>query len=79
MPVMLPVVALLDSRRSIPACTVASSKVAEPIVETSSPMRPIATSIEIHRWPLIVSTSESEESTPTSMMTKRKSIMTAPV
>ena len=31
------------------------------------------------RWPVIVSTSESAESTPTSMSTKRNSIMTAPV
>jgi hypothetical protein len=31
-----------------------------------------------HFCPLMVSTRESEESTPTSMTTKRKSIITAP-
>ena len=31
------------------------------------------------RWPLIVSTSESDELTPISMITNRNSIRTAPV
>lgn len=31
------------------------------------------------RWPLSVSTKESEESTPTSISTNRNSIMIAPV
>ena len=31
------------------------------------------------RWPLIVSTTESEASTPTSISTNRKSIRIAPV
>jgi len=40
---------------------------------------PIATRMAATRWPLIVSTSESAEFTPTIMSTNRNSISTAPV
>ena len=45
----------------------------------SRPAKASANTIAASRWPLIVSTSESDESTPTIMRTNRNSIMTAPV
>ncbi len=45
----------------------------------NSAARPRPSSTAAPRWPLIVSTRESEESTPISMTTNRNSIMTAPV
>ena len=53
--------------------------VTPPTAATSSAPRPSASSRDAHCCPLIVSTSESEESTPTSMRTNRNSIITAPV
>ena len=43
------------------------------------PASPRLSRMVAQRWPVSVSTRLSEESTPTSMSTKRKSIMTAPV
>ena len=54
-------------------------RVARPIRETINPPKPTAAVIAIGRSPGIVSVNESEESTPTSMRIKRKSIITAPV
>jgi hypothetical protein len=56
-----------------------SGSTIEPTAEAMTPSRPRARTAAAMRWPRIVSTSESEESTPTSMRTKRKSIITAPV
>ncbi|CAB4674308.1 unannotated protein [freshwater metagenome] len=47
--------------------------------ETINPPKPTAAVIAIGRKPGIVSVSESDESTPTSIRIKRKSIITAPV
>ena len=46
---------------------------------TSRKAIPAPATRPIQRWPRIVSASESAESTPTSMSTKRNSIITAPV
>ena len=78
-PVMLPVSALVATSLSIPACAVCWSMTAAPIAKMSTPARPMTSRNDAQRWPLIVSTIESDESTPTSMRTKRKSIITAPV
>src|ERR1035441_1368929 len=56
-----------DARAACP--TTRLSRTSRPI-----PARPAAT-----RWPLMVSTRESAELTPTIIITKRKSISTAPV
>ena len=55
------------------------AKVTEPMAAMSTIPRPSASRKPATFWPLIVSTRESEESTPTSISTKRNSIMTAPV
>src|SRR3954447_6859420 len=55
------------------------AKVTEPTAVMIRTPSPRASSRPTQRWPAIVSTSESAESTPTSMSTKRNSIMTAPV
>jgi hypothetical protein len=47
--------------------------------EISRTAEPRPSSTAAPRCPLMVSTSESDESTPMSMRTKRNSIMTAPV
>jgi hypothetical protein len=49
-----------------------------PITEIRSTARAIPKRKASQRWPRIVSTSESEESTPTSIIMNRKSIITAP-
>ena len=72
-PVTLPVLALTSARPFM------SPRVTAPMAVKSRPPSPKARSSEAHFWPLIVSTSESDESTPTSIRTNRKSIMTAPV
>ena len=48
-----------------------------PITSTRPSTRPAT--IAMTRWPLIVSTTESDASTPTSISTKRNSIKMAPV
>ncbi len=48
-----------------------------PMTRTTPSTRPA--SVAINRWPLMVSTTESEASTPTSITTKRNSIKIAPV
>ena len=53
--------------------------VAREISERISPLRPIAATIAAERCPLIDSTKESAESTPTSIRIKRNNIITAPV
>ncbi len=72
-PVTLPVSLLAAVRPFM------SPKRTEPMAVKMSAPRPKASTSETHFWPLIVSTRESEESTPTSMRTKRNSMMTAPV
>ncbi|MNW60671.1 hypothetical protein D3C74_386750 [compost metagenome] len=49
------------------------------ITPTRTEPSPRPSRIPMKRWPRMVSTSESEASTPTSMSTNRKSIITAPV
>src|ERR1035437_1557350 len=71
-PVMLPP-ALACVRPTGPA------KVTDPSAATSPAPRPAASSRPATFWPLMVSTRESDESTPISISTKRNSIMTAPV
>ena len=61
------------------ASPLARPKVTDPIPAMRSRPRATASRSPAQRWPLIVSTSESEESTPTSIRTKRNSIITAPV
>ena len=53
--------------------------VTDPTPAMSSAANAMPNTTAAIRWPLIVSTRESEESTPTIMRTNRKSIMTAPV
>ena len=53
--------------------------VARPIKVINKPPNPIAAVIAIGRSPRIVSTKESEVSTPTSININKKSIITAPV
>ncbi len=57
----------------------AGGSVALPIPRISSTANPMPAIAAATRWPRIVSTIDSVELTPTTMMTNRKSISTAPV
>ncbi len=50
-----------------------------PTAVTSTNPKPRPATVAASRWPRIVSVSDSRDSTPTSMSTKRNSIMIAPV
>ena len=58
---------------------VGAAKVTLPTPRASRTAKPRPATAAQKRCPLIVSTRESAESTPTSISTNRKSIMTAPV
>ncbi len=60
-------------------CGGAGPMAACPMPRASSTSRPIATRPAASRWPLRVSTIESSELMPMSMMTNRNSMRTAPV
>ncbi len=74
MPWVLPPCSLLAARSPIGSPTMAL-----PIAKTSSEPKPSPASTASGRWPLIVSTIESAESTPTSISTNKNSIKMAPV
>ena len=59
--------------------SVAGPRAACPRPRMSSTTRAIPATAAASRWPLIVSTSDSRELTPISIMTKRNSMRTAPV
>jgi hypothetical protein len=73
------------SERMLPPCPVAAARPASgantrlPMASTISVTKPSPAIAAQNRCPRIVSTSESELSTPTSMSVNRNSIMTAPV
>jgi hypothetical protein len=56
-----------------------AGRVTEPIAKNITAARPKHRTMPAAFCPRIVSMSESDESTPTSMRTKRKNIITAPV
>ena len=75
---------MLASAGTLPPALASSSPTTVPSVtwlmpttSTTPKSRPRTTAIT--RWPRIVSTTESEASTPTSIITKRNSIRIAPV